>query len=352
MARSADVVSAALKKVPPFPPVAAKLLQLLTNPSVDLGEVAELVSTDATFTARLLQRVNSAQFSLASPVTNIKQCVAFLGIDLTRHVIVSHATAAYVEGALGTQELRRCWEHTVATAVLAEEVAHACELHTQAAFTAGIMHDIGRLGLLVAYPADYERVIRDSAARCIDLLDFEEQEFGLDHAAAGRILAEQWGLPTELGVAAGRHHDPPDGSGLDLLQIVHVACQLADALGYDVVSPLKPVAVSEILSALPVRAQERLSGDGSALRTRIDEEISRYSSAEAAPPPEESLALLAPLEAEPEVAVEPASEAPVIEEPEEEPKKGREGRWAAVAFLVLGAIALAVLLLWRFVSAG
>src|SRR5690348_1153092 len=102
MARLASTVSAALKKVPPFPPVAAKLLQLLEDPAVDCGRVAELVSSDATFTARVLQRANSAEFGLQAPVTNIRQAIALLGLDLTRHVVIMHATAAYVEAALGT----------------------------------------------------------------------------------------------------------------------------------------------------------------------------------------------------------------------------------------------------------
>ena len=106
MSRSAASVSAALKKVPPFPPIAAKLLGLLTRPEVDLGEVADQISNDATFTARLLQRANSMEFGLLSPVTGVKQAVALLGIDLTRHVVLSQATAAFVQGALRAEELQ------------------------------------------------------------------------------------------------------------------------------------------------------------------------------------------------------------------------------------------------------
>jgi len=80
MPRSAATVTASLSRVPPFPPVAAKLLNLLCSPSVHLTQVAELISGDATFTARLLQRVNSAQFGLVSDLRSVKQAVALLGI--------------------------------------------------------------------------------------------------------------------------------------------------------------------------------------------------------------------------------------------------------------------------------
>src|SRR5208282_591553 len=165
MQRSAATISASLKKVPPFPPVAAKLLGLLSGPSVDTNEVADLIGSDATFTARLLQRVNSAEFGFATDITNVRRAVALLGLDTTRQITLACATAAYAHGGLKTETMRRSWQHTVATAVLAEEIAAACGAFTSVAFTAGIMHDIGRLGLLVAYPKEYERVIRHAAAR-------------------------------------------------------------------------------------------------------------------------------------------------------------------------------------------
>jgi HD-like signal output (HDOD) protein len=186
MPRSAATVYECLKKVPPFPPVAAKLLNLLSDPAVDTKEVANLIASDATFTARLLQRVNSAEFGLAAGVTDVQHTIALLGLDTTRKVILSHAAGAYAGGRLKTDVMRRCWQHTVATAVLADEIAAACGEFTGVAFTAGIIHDIGRLGLLVAYPAEYERAIRNAAERSLDVLDFEEELFGAHHAEAGR----------------------------------------------------------------------------------------------------------------------------------------------------------------------
>ena len=346
MPRSAAAVTASLSRVPPFPPVAAKLLSLLCSPSVDLGEVADLISGDATFTARLLQRVNSAEFGLLTEVRSVKQAVALLGIDLTRKIIVTQATEAYTAGALGTEELRRCWQHTLATAVLADEIAKACNEFTQAAFTAGIVHDIGRLGLLVAHPQDYERIIRDAAERCLDLLDFEHEEFGLDHAAAGRILAERWQLPAEMASIAGRHHDPTEGAELTLLRIVHVACRLADALGFDVVKPLKELTVEQVLAELPERARKSLNTDPSEFRLRIERLIAQYGSSQSAPPPEETLALLSQPVAE-SAEPEPTAEAQVSPEPSE-PQKGVTKRvWAIAAVVILIAGLITALVFWQ-----
>src|SRR5579872_4924962 len=107
MRESAATVSASLKKVPPFPPVAVKLLSLLSDPSVDSNQVAELIASDATFTARLLQRVNSAEFGFLSDITSVGRAVALLGLDTTRHTTLAHATAAYAQGGLKTEAMRR-----------------------------------------------------------------------------------------------------------------------------------------------------------------------------------------------------------------------------------------------------
>jgi putative nucleotidyltransferase with HDIG domain len=213
-----------------------------------------------------------------TPVSNINQAVAFLGIDLTRQVVVTHATGLYAKEALKTEKLRRCWRHMVATAVLAQEIAEACGVFRDAAFTAGIIHDIGRLGLLMTYPENYEHVISNSAERCLDVLDFEAEEFGVDHAEAGRILAERWGLPEEFAVITGRHHDPCEGSEVDLLRIVHVACRLADVLGYDFVRPLNQADSRTVLADLPARARERLKMTPTELCSRIEKQILEFDS--------------------------------------------------------------------------
>ena len=339
--------------MPPFPPVAAKLLSLLAKPEVETNEVAQLISGDATFTARILQRVNSIEFGRVTPVTNIRQAVALLGFDLTRQLILTHATAAYAKGALRTEELRRCWQHTVATAVLADQIANACGEFTHVAFTAGIMHDIGRLGLLVAYPAEYERVIRDAASRCLDLLDFERDEFGMDHAEAGRVLAERWGLPPDLAQIAGRHHDPCEGTTLHLLSIVHVACRLADALGYDVVKPLAPLDIDTVLAELPARGPVKLGKSSAELCAQIEQSIAEYGSEQNTPTPEEGLALLAAIAPEglqPSSATEssPASPDSIPEESHTATAgKGRNKRILTAAVGLLSLVLIIIALLFR-----
>ncbi|HEX5226889.1 MAG TPA: HDOD domain-containing protein [Bryobacteraceae bacterium] len=353
MPRSAATISASLKKVPPFPPVAVKLLNLLAGPAVDSNAVADLIASDATFTARLLQRVNSAEFGFLSDITSVRRAVALLGLDATRHVILAHAMGAYSQGGLKTEAMRRSWRHTLATAVLAEEIAAACEDYAGAAFTAGIMHDIGRLGLLVAYPEEYENVIRNAAGHTLDLLDFEQEEFGVQHAEAGRMLGEQWQLPVDLSIIAGRHHDPCEGTELSLLRVVHVACRLADALGYDIVAPLTPLELADVIAELPPTARTRLTQSPAEFRQRVDQRIQEFDSESAAASPEETLALLASTApADPQAQENAAESGPPAESAEPEPgasenaAPAKSQRWLIVTIVMGAAAAAGLVALW------
>lgn len=338
-------VEQGLRKVPPFPPIAARLLVLLSGESASLIAAADLIGGDPTFSARLLNCVNSAAYGMVSRVVNIRQALALLGMDRMRQLTVTVAVGAYAQGALRSAELRRCWEHTMATAILSDQIARACGgSFNDIAYTAGIMHDIGRLGLLVAYPTEYERIIRDAAAQCLDVLDFEREQFGMDHAEAGRILAERWNLPEEFRVIAGRHHDPSDGGDLDLLAIVHVACRLADALGYDVSRPLKPLEMEEVLAELPSDARARLRSTPEDMRARIEERLRSYDGggddigAQPAAPVQAAKAPVKPLPEESPFVVDlsqsttPGSRVPII--------------WIAAA-VIIGVLGLTVVLLSR-----
>jgi HD superfamily phosphohydrolase YqeK len=238
----------------------------------------------------------------------------------------------------------------VATAVLAEELALACDAFTNVAFTAGIMHDIGRLALLVAYPKEYERVIRGAAEQSLDILDFEREEFGVDHAEAGRVLAERWGLPLELRVIAGRHHDPSEGSELDLLRIIHVACRLAEILGYDIVQPLVKQDVDAVLAELPARARARLKKTPAELCAKIEQRILEFDSDNGDKPPQSALPVAATmgleeletaLESEPEPGPEKIYETEVI------PAGPNRAVRLTIAAAAVVAILLFVFLLWK-----
>jgi hypothetical protein len=114
-----------------------------------------------------------------------------------------------------------------------------------------------------------------------------KQLFTMDHCEVGRRLIEQWKLPHEFCVVAGRHHDPPAGATeLDSLRIAHLSCRLADALEFWVAKPFRPLDVEEVLSELPCAVRLRLPSDPLELREKIANSLGGQTAVLSQQPPE------------------------------------------------------------------
>jgi putative nucleotidyltransferase with HDIG domain len=262
-----------LAEIPAFPPVVLRLIDLLSHDGAETSVLVREISSEATFSAQVLRLANSPLFGLKSQVDTIHHAVVTLGFERVQSLIMAVATANYMKAALRTEAIHKCWRHTLASALLCRELARAGGLDPDRAYTFGLLHDIGRLGLLVAYRDDYESLFHTADRDAVSLLDLEKKRFGLDHCETGRQLLEQWKLPQEFCVVAGRHHDPPSGPELDFLTLVHAGCRLADTLGYSVVTPLREAPFGEIRSLLPPSAQAKLADPESLaemLRHNID----------------------------------------------------------------------------------
>lgn len=283
MSQQANRTPVDLAEIPAFPPIALRVLDLLSRDDVRVPDLTGLISSDPVLAAQVLRLANSAQFGHKSRIDNLNRALTTLGLSRVQSLSITVATCNYARVALKFAELRRCWQHTLACAVLSRELARACGLPEDRAYGVGLLHDIGRLALLVCYPAEYALLLRDADRDIEGLLNLESRRFGMDHCEAGRQLAARWQLPPDFAVAAGRHHDTPSGEAPDLLTVVHVACRLADALSFSVVAPLRPAAFEDVVALLPPAARQRLGADAEVLRAEVQRSIESYDSADPRP---------------------------------------------------------------------
>jgi HD-like signal output (HDOD) protein len=260
-----------LSSIPAFPTVALRVLDLVSQDDPDFDLLVREISSDAALSAQVLRLANSPLFRLEPQVGTVQVAVMLLGAQRVQSLVMSVAMANYSRAALRTEGFQRCWQHTIATAVLCREIAAAAGARQpEQVYSLGLLHDIGRLGLLVAWPDDYDLMLRKADRNAISLVELERQLFTMDHCELGRLLIEQWKLPLEFCVVAGRHHDPQDGAiELDSLRISHLSCRLADALGFWVAKPFRPLDVEGVLSELPDAIRLRLPSDPLSLREKI-----------------------------------------------------------------------------------
>jgi putative nucleotidyltransferase with HDIG domain len=154
--------------------------------------------------------------------------------------------------------LRKVWVHSLVTAVIAEEAARIARFDRDAAYTTGLLHNLGTLGMMSAYPDEYSRMLEVSDDFGFDLLQTERDLFEIDHCAAGAYLAQDWGFPDELAAAIATHHDAPVPGEVSLNNLIKVSWRLADVLGYAAFSPSKLWAWEDLIEYLPNAASSWL----------------------------------------------------------------------------------------------
>ena len=262
----------ALKSLPPFPAVALQLLSVLDDEDVPMKKIVDLLRIDPALSAEILRVANSALYGLSRRVDNISHAIVILGTESVKRLALTVALGRFSHSFLRNQSLRVCWDHSVACALIAQEIALASGAAKDRAYTGGLLHDVGRLALLACYPVEYGNLIVVARDNGFDELDCERQLFDIDHCAAGEWLGRLWNLPGDIVEAIARHHSA-EVMGNSLLSIVTAANAVADAIGFNVLDMPPPRTVAEITAGLPFHDRDeavaKLAGFAETVRATV-----------------------------------------------------------------------------------
>jgi len=263
----------ALRLLPPFPAIAHRIMALASKENVSSREVGALIKLDPTFSAELLRFANCALFGARREVTSLTQAVAMLGMDRVKSMATFVAIHNMVRSSVRATALRKVWVHSVVTAVIAEETARIVRMDREATYTAGLLHNLGILGLMSAYPDEYSRMLEVSNDFGFDLLQTERDLFEIDHCAAGAYLAQDWDFPDELAATIATHHDEPIANERSLDNLIKVSWRLSDTLGYAAFSPAKDWAFEELMAYLPSAPDSWLGRSAEAAKTELNSRL-------------------------------------------------------------------------------
>jgi len=195
-----------LSKLPPFHGAALKLLNVSVDASSAIAQFEEAFKSDAALSAELLLVVNSAAFGVRTRIESIGHAITFLGLERVRALANTVAFSSYVRNVPRTECVRRMWSHSIATAVSAEAVGSLYGMPD--GYTAGLMHDLGRLSLLRVLGSPYEVTTSHTFSNTADANEMEKGLFGLTHCEAGELVARGWGFPENLIACMAHHHTP------------------------------------------------------------------------------------------------------------------------------------------------
>jgi HD-like signal output (HDOD) protein len=241
----------ALRLVPPFPAVAHRLLALAAKENVNVQELGSLVKMDPSFSAELLRFANSALFGVRREVTSLGHAIVLVGIERIKTMATMVALNRMVRNSVGIPALRKVWIHSLVTAVIAEEAARIARSSREEAYTTGLLHNLGTLGMMSAYPYEYSRMLEVSDDFGFDLLQTERDLFEIDHCAAGAYLAQDWDFPDEMAAAIATHHQEPEPGDIGLHNLIKISWRLADLFGYAAFSPARVWGFEELIGYLP-----------------------------------------------------------------------------------------------------
>lgn len=186
-------------------------MEEIRNPDADFTRLSEQIRFDPGITMNILKIVNSAHFSGAQRVDSLQQAMVRLGTQRLFHIIVAQGVASLMTEKLAGYDLepRALLSHSIGVALAAENLArHLAIKDDGALFTAGLLHDMGKV---VLNPFVIEtRVKFDSALRADDRpFDILEKEIlGITHAEAGAELMRHWNFPEDMVEIVAWHHDP------------------------------------------------------------------------------------------------------------------------------------------------
>ncbi len=264
-ARRAETVIC-LSKLPPFHPAALKLLNIASDSGTAMDDFEAVFKGDPALSADLLLVANSPLFGTRASIATIRHALTHLGLDCVRSLANTIALSFFVRNQPRTAFVRHIWAHSLATATIAEILGRI--YRKSDLYTPGLMHDLGRLGLLLTVGQEYEAWASEAVPTIAESNQLERACFGMDHCEAGLMVGKKWGFPTVLQNCMIAHHALDTGPQGGPIHVVQLACRMAASIGFPEI-----YQEDEPFPELPAKARgcEELALDQ--LRERVNAQI-------------------------------------------------------------------------------
>jgi len=222
-----DEILAKLFTISALPAVATEVTRLLQDPESEIADIVQAIEYDPGLTSNVLRLANSAYYGFRESVSSVRDAVVRLGTKSIFQMVVSWAFSPMAQMNVPGYGLPagKLWEHSVAVAFGAEQLSKDLKVasadHT---FTAGLLHDIGKIALGTFVQIDIDEITGLVAQDKISFEAAEQHVLGIDHAEAGAILLDNWNLPPLVGETTRWHHQPDFlSNGAVIIDLVHVA---------------------------------------------------------------------------------------------------------------------------------
>lgn len=219
-------------RLPTLPAIAWEVVNLVSDPDVDVQVLANTLSKDPALSAKILKTVNSSYYAQSKPVSTMRQAVIFLGLNSLKTMalgfsLVSNLKQPHENGFDDTA----FWKRSLYTAVAARTIANKVQMiDDEEAFMAGLLSDLGVLALEQVLGEQYHEILLKTGGQASSLAKFEQEALKTDHAEVGGALADLWKLPPPLSETIRWHEQPDeaDAIAVPLARCVALGNRIAD----------------------------------------------------------------------------------------------------------------------------
>ena len=235
MALDAERIVTSVLKVATLPEVAVKFSEAIRDPLTSNQDLENIVSEDSALAAKVLMIANSALFNFPSKIDTISNAITIIGHKQLSEVILSCSIVAmFKDIPHDVIDMEQFWRHSIAVATAARIIASSRrEQNIEKYFTAGLLHDIGKLIIFVEAPKYAAEVLKQCSVKKELMHKVEKDVLGFDHAKLGAMLLKKWKLPSDVVTAVYYHHMPSVSSGNIIAPaIIHIADILTHALQF------------------------------------------------------------------------------------------------------------------------
>lgn len=258
-----------IDSIPSLPNIVGELLRLIDNPMVSTRQIEDLLAKDQGLTLRVLRLANSAYYAIPGGAKTLGRAITYLGINAVKQLVISASVIDAFKKLDGPQfSLVEFWKHSFGVAICAEIIGKQVKTPDyEEAFVAGLIHDVGKLALLMIDKETFLASIENAKQKGTSLHQAELDSDGPAHAYWGSVLAKKWKLPPIHQGAIQFHHspNPKARTGItnemnSIIDIVFLSNQLIHQLkfgnsGYDAVPELNKEILERIgISADPSQA--------------------------------------------------------------------------------------------------
>lgn len=245
-----------IQTLPPLPTSAMRVIALTKNPATSARELENVIAQDPALAAGMLRQANSAFYGYARRISSLQEAIVILGFQATQGLAMASAVAPLLKTQLVGYEIEQdgLWKHSMLTAMAAKNLSKKLHLpYGDVAFTAGLLHDIGKLVISIYVQEVGAYLLEKVTAAKLSYVELEEKIIGFNHATVGGFMAKGWNLPEDLVQSISCHHAPSSAQNhAELASVIHVANGLASLLGIG-------GGVDSFLNPIQQEALDRLS---------------------------------------------------------------------------------------------